>query len=558
MALSDYIPQIFGSAPQGYQGLLGEEQTAALQKQANLQGLLSTAAALAQGMSAQGPRRSAAQNILGSLAAGFGATGQAYQQGLQQFGQQQQLQSQITRTKSIAEAKAKYPDIAQLADIDPAKFVEVVSQRELLKPITEAYNIPVGATSGAAAGTPIEQLNQQKDYLMRVNANLLRNPTKEANAELKSNLESIKSLDEQINRLAISGFDFAALKNSVPEQLKGNVDQLRQLASTGAISGENLRAGIESIQKESAAYQNQNLFSNEAAKDYARSQFGTADITKLTPNQRNNVLAYVNAPSDKDAAAIANDGVRLRFETGISGASPKSRSEFLGRQVPAVQPAAGAAKAGQVPSVVAEVPAATPAKATETKEFVPLVERPDSVVPLKRKQELIAAQPTAIQISNYGLQQVADQKKAAEELLSNPAYIKALTQKGLLQGGLSAALANRPGTDTYEAANLLKNLQTRAFVTEINGMRQASKTGGAVGSVTEKEMEALSNIGAVLKIGMSEDQLRKQLKKYIDRADNSVKNIKDDYSRTYRYAGEFDQYTNPAGVPTGVTVERMK
>jgi hypothetical protein len=89
-------------------------------------------------------------------------------------------------------------------------------------------------------------------------------------------------------------------------------------------------------------------------------------------------------------------------------------------------------------------------------------------------------------------------------------------------------------------------------------MRQASKTGGAVGSVTEKEMEALSNIGAVLKLGMSEDQLKKQLQKYIARADNSIKNIKDDYSRTYRYQGEFDQYTNPAGLPSGVTVERTR
>jgi len=557
MSLSDYIPQLFGSAPQGYQGLLGEEQTKALQKQANLQGLLGAAVALSQGMSAQGAPRSATQNILSALASGFGTTGQAYQQGLQQFGQQQQLQSQLTRTKSIAEAKAKYPDIAQLADIDPAKFVEVVSQRELLKPITEAYNIPVGATSGAV-GTQVNPLVAQKERLLQVNARLSGIPTKEANAELKSNLETIKSLDEQINRQAISGFDFTALKNSVPEQLKGSVDQLRQLASTGAISGENLRAGIESIQKASIDYQKSNLFSNEAAKDYARSVFGTDDITKLNPDQRNNVLAYVNAPSDKDKATIANDAVRLRFETGIAGTVPKARSEFLGRQVPAVQPAAGAAKAGQVPSAVAEVPAVAPAKAPEAKEFVPLVERPDSVVPLKRKQELIAAQPTAIQISNYGLQQVADQKKAAEELLSNPAYIKALTQKGLLQGGLSAALANRPGTDTFEAANLLKNLQTRAFVTEINAMRQASKTGGAVGSVTEKEMEALSNIGAVLKLGMSEDQLKKQLQKYIARADNSVKNIKDDYSRTYRYAGEFDQYTNPAGLPAGVTVERAK
>ena len=564
MALSDYIPQLFGSAPQGYQGLLGDEQTQALQKQANLQGLLSSAAAIAQGMSAQGPRRSAAQNILGALGAGFGATGQAYQQGLQQFGQQQQLQSQLIRNKSIAKAKEAYPDIAPLADIDPAKFVEIVSQRETLKPITDAYTKSAQAeqpAAGAVAGVAANPLVAQKERLLRANSYLSGIPTKEANAELKSNIETIKSLDEQINRQAISGFDFSSLKKNVPDSLKANVDQLQQLASTGVISGDNLRAGIEKIQQSALEFQNANLFSNEAAKDYARSAFGTADITKLLPEQRNNVLAYVNAPSDKDKATIFNDAQRLKFETGVVGAVPKGRSEFLGRQagIPAAPVRVG--QPAGAPSVVPQQgvqPEQAAVQAEAPKELVPLVERPDSVVPLKRKQELIAAQPTVIQISNYGLQQVADQKKAAQELLNNPAYLKVLTQKGYLQGRLSAALADSPGTDTYEAANLLKNLQTRAFVTEINAMRQASKTGGAVGSVTEKEMEALSNIGAVLKMGMSEDQLRKQLQKYIARADNSVKNIKDDYSRTYRYQGEFDQYTNPAGLPSGVTVERAR
>jgi hypothetical protein len=90
MPLSDYIPNIT-SAPVGYEGLLGADPTKRLEKQANLQGLLGVAASLAQGMSSQGPRRSALQNILGSLASGYGATQQAYQQGLQQFGQQQQI-----------------------------------------------------------------------------------------------------------------------------------------------------------------------------------------------------------------------------------------------------------------------------------------------------------------------------------------------------------------------------------------------------------------------------------------------------------------------------------
>jgi hypothetical protein len=66
----------------------------------------------------------------------------------------------------------------------------------------------------------------------------------------------------------------------------------------------------------------------------------------------------------------------------------------------------------------------------------------------------------------------------------------------------------------------------------------------------EKEMEGLSNIGAALKLGMSEKELTTQLKKYIDNADRALKTIPSEYSRTYRYQGEFDQYLNPNQSPT--------
>lgn len=141
MALSDYIPNVFGQAAPSYlQGLLGAEETQNLQNRANVQGLLGAGLALAQGMSRTGPRRSAAENILGALSGGFGAAGGAYQQGLQNVIQQQQLQSaaltqaQATnKLKSMQQAKAAYPDLAPLADIDPSEFVKQVIARDRAK-----------------------------------------------------------------------------------------------------------------------------------------------------------------------------------------------------------------------------------------------------------------------------------------------------------------------------------------------------------------------------------------------------------------------------------------
>jgi len=158
---------------------------------------------------------------------------------------------------------------------------------------------------------------------------------------------------------------------------------------------------------------------------------------------------------------------------------------------------------------------------------------------------------------NYTASQLVDARDAALALLNNPAELKAIS------GLTGPAVAKIPGTDAYTGAAKLENLQTRSFVSEIQKMRAASPTGGAVGSVTEKEMAALSNIQASLKLGLKEDVLRKQLKQYIDSANFALKTIPIEYARTYGYQGEFEDILSrnvvqqqPSGLPSGVTVKR--
>jgi len=352
-SLSDYIPNVFSTQNPMYAGLLGADQAQALSKQSNVAGLLGAVAALAQGMGKQGPRRSAAQNIIGALGSGYGASGQAYQQGLQNFSTAQQLQANIDKQKAFADAAAKYPDLAPLARIDPAKFVEMVSQLEQQRPIAEAYkqaygqqpaqqavpqpdqtqykqdlsaykdNInqmlgvgtpvsggPVNVVAGTipvsepnaqlAAGTvemnpvpepftgkydasmpqmpvaPVPQaaqpvnreaeLRNQKDTLLRVNANLSRLGTKAGNDEVKNNLEQIKSLDTQIQQYAVGGFDFGGFKKTIPSELHTDVDALEKMAKSGSITGDQLRQGIQSIRSVSS----QNLTSD--IKEYKAAQ----------------------------------------------------------------------------------------------------------------------------------------------------------------------------------------------------------------------------------------------------------------------------------------------
>jgi hypothetical protein len=133
MAITDYIPNVFGStAPSYLTGLLGAEETQNLQNRANIQGLLGAGLALAQGMNPSGPRRSAAENILSALAGGFNVAGGAYEQGIKNFATQQQLGLQARQLAGIQSMKMKYPDLAEEFDANPAGAFRLVAEREAL------------------------------------------------------------------------------------------------------------------------------------------------------------------------------------------------------------------------------------------------------------------------------------------------------------------------------------------------------------------------------------------------------------------------------------------
>jgi hypothetical protein len=122
MAIEDYLPSLpnfFGSTPEIYKGLLTTDEQAGLQKRANLGGLLGSVSALAQGMSAQGAPRSALQNILTSIAAGYGAAGQTYESGIGQLAAVQkykQTQSELARSQQAREAIEKVIQIPEIAN----------------------------------------------------------------------------------------------------------------------------------------------------------------------------------------------------------------------------------------------------------------------------------------------------------------------------------------------------------------------------------------------------------------------------------------------------------
>ena len=572
MAIQDLTP--FGTAPKFYEGLLGADETAALQKRAQIQGLLGAGIALARGMSSVGAPRSALQNILGSVAGGFQAAGGAYEGGLKNYQTQQQLQQlQIQRDQQKAQADAvmqllQDPTIANdpaavaYVRANPAEAIKEISQRRMRESELAKLRQARTGVEPQASG-PTSELEAQIQNLVdrgRIEASMGKA------SEAKAFYEAANNLRKEQGNVAASQFDFTALESQVSANLKPAVQNLAKLAQSRAITGEQVLAGIQQIQAADRESAKANLLGNVAAADYAKTQFGTADITKLTQPQRDNALRYAEAPNEIERAKLFNDGIRLKYETGQGGIVPAAKTSFFNQnQTPVTSQTAPIATNVAVtttpnaPTTIAPAAVTTQRVATapkpaqaqttpvETKGIIPLVEKSD-ITP-KKRDEIKALQPATISLANYTLDNISQQKKAAEELLNNKNYIKAITSSNLVGGYVTEQLANRPGTTAFDANNLLKNLQTRSFVTEIQRMRAASPTGGAVGSVTEKEMEGLSNIGAAIKAGMSEKELTAQLKKYITNADRALKTIPSEYSRTYRYQGEFEQYLNPDASP---------
>ena len=128
MALEDLTP--FGTLPSAYQGLLSTEDTAALQKKAQIQGLLGAGLALAKGMSSYGPPRSALQNILGSVAGGFESAGGAYQTGIKQRMDAQQMLQQQRTMQGAQQLKLKYPDLADMIDTNLPGAMRIIADIE--------------------------------------------------------------------------------------------------------------------------------------------------------------------------------------------------------------------------------------------------------------------------------------------------------------------------------------------------------------------------------------------------------------------------------------------
>lgn len=381
MAISDYIPNVFGANNPQFQGLLGPEDATALSQRSNVAGLLGAAAALAQGMSSQGARRSPLQNVLGALAAGYGTSGQAYQSGIEQMAMAQKLaqtrleSAKLAQAQQAIESLIKDPRIAS----DPLKVAYIRSNpNEALKLYSELLPLQEAAQQAAAPqmptqavpqGQPVEgqmtpvtvtapagrgqNLVAQRDEILR-QIQAYSAPQFAGNEKAMKLVESatkrLEAINKELDRSAVEGYDWAAVERTVPPAFKSRVANLKQIAETGAISANDLTQRLQSLEKDATDYVMKKSDYTNQDRRVAAGMFNGRPIEELNPielMQLENKLyemriaekkagaTTINLPSESERTAgfltsrLQGSLAQLR---AVTGQSPSAASPNIGAE----------------------------------------------------------------------------------------------------------------------------------------------------------------------------------------------------------------------------------
>lgn len=121
----------------------------------------------------------------------------------------------------------------------------------------------------------------------------------------------------------------------------------------------------------------------------------------------------------------------------------------------------------------------------------------------------------ANEIQNLPVEQTAAQKRASEQATVAINNIdKALNTIDKVGGGAFGRLYGQviPGSDARDLAQQIQTVKALIGFDQLQKMREASPTGGALGQVSERELSFLQSVAGSLDVGQSETQLTTNLK----------------------------------------------
>ena len=277
-------------------------------------------------------------------------------------------------------------------------------------------------------------------------------------------------------------------------------------------------------------------------------------VNMWTPNDWAIYEGYLNRPTQADIEKTLPERAKTAYETGAKFPTQQSREDFL-------KTISKVSQNGVVPT-----PPATPAEkeykynakltlpnqpATEVKQGIPLVE--SSVIAPKNKEQLLLEQPKATDATEYALGTTRDIQNRIRMLLDNPNLKEAFGVGGVLKSYI-------PNQAAASAAADLETLKNQLFVEGITSMRNASKTGAAVGNVTEKEGARFENLRASLQQKKKFADIVSELERLDKEMAVTENRIKNSYNRVYRPAeftinplyerGSYKPPVSPVDIPT--------
>lgn len=142
----------------------------------------------------------------------------------------------------------------------------------------------------------------------------------------------------------------------------------------------------------------------------------------------------------------------------------------------------------------------------------------------------------ALQSSTSSMDRLAT---AANEAMNHPGLAGT--------AGLRGAIPNLPGSSAADAAALLNTLKSQVAFGVLQDMRNNSKTGGALGSVSDAEGKRLEANLAALEKSQSVEQLKANLAKIIDYTQGAKERLAQAYNMRHKTAeGTGARLNNPA------------
>jgi hypothetical protein len=161
-------------------------------------------------------------------------------------------------------------------------------------------------------------------------------------------------------------------------------------------------------------------------------------------------------------------------------------------------------------------------KPTETTEYISEKTSAQKAAELKAKK--IAQKPKA------GLSLGMAEQRATRV---SDAIDKAISEVNAWTVGPAAKTSRIAGTPAHDLAATLNTIKANIGFDELNAMRQASPTGGALGQVSERELGFLQSVLASLDQTQSPTQLRENLAKAKNEIKESWKRINAAYEEDY-------------------------